>query len=467
MISHIAKKEILEMRNDGRFLAASAIVLSLLTLSLAIGWQQYRDVAKQHEQARAQTREQWLSQGKKNPHSAAHYGVYAFKPKSPLSLIDRGADQYTGVAVWLEAHKQNEFKYKPARDANTLARFGDLTASGVLQLLLPLLIILMSFSAFAGEREQGTLRLLLSMGVPRDKLAIGKALGIAGGLGLLLVPSAVLGSAALMLASEDGSFMANLPRLGWMTMGYLLYFAAFIGISLTVSAMAKSGRLALVCLLGFWIFNGLAAPRLLSDLSRSVYRTPSSFEFAQAMDREMKATGPAREVAFRQRVLAQYKVSKTEELPVAFSGLSLEDSEQHGNEIYDAHYGRLWDRFEAQNRFQQQGAILAPLLAVRSLSMGLAGTDFAQFRHFSAAAEQYRRGLISTVNADITANAAGKERYEADETLWSKVPPFRYDAPGVETVVAQQSLSLLLLAGWAIAACLAAGWTAAHRLKAD
>lgn len=99
--------------------------------------------------------------------------------------------------------------------------------------------------------------------------------------------------------------------------------------------------------------------------------------------------------------------------------------------------------------------------------MGLAGTDFAQFRHFSVAAEQYRRGLISTVNADITANAVGKERYEADETLWSKVPPFQYEAPGVVTVVAQQSLSLMLLAGWALAACLAAAWTAAHRLKAD
>lgn len=467
MISQIAKKEMLEMRNDGRFLAASAIVISLLTLSLAIGWQQYKEVAAQHELARAQTRQQWLSQGKKNPHSAAHYGVYAFKPKSPLSLIDRGADQYTGVAVWLEAHKQNEFKYKPARDANTLARFADLTAAGVLQLLLPLLIILMSFSAFAGEREQGTLRLLLSMGVPREKLALGKALGIAAGLALLLVPSALIGSAALILSSDDGSFVANLPRLAWMSAGYLLYFLAFIGLSLTVSAFASSARLALVCLLGFWIFNGLAAPRLLSDFSRTLYRTPSSFEFGQAMEKEMKATGPARAAAFRQRLLAQYKVARLEDLPVAFAGLSLEDDEQHGNEIYDSHYGRLWDTFEAQNRFQQQGAVLAPILAARALSMGLAGTDFAQFRHFSLAAEQYRRQLITTVNADITANAAGKERYLADETLWSKVPPFEYNAPPLSSVLSQQAFSLTLLAAWALAASLAAAWAATHRLRAE
>jgi ABC-2 type transport system permease protein len=43
----------------------------------------------QHETTRRATREQWLTQGTKNPHSAAHYGVNAFKPKMPLSLADR------------------------------------------------------------------------------------------------------------------------------------------------------------------------------------------------------------------------------------------------------------------------------------------------------------------------------------------------------------------------------------------
>lgn len=465
MILHIAKKEMLEMRQDGRFQIASAIVLTLLCVSLAIGWQQYVSINRQHEQARAETREQWLTQGKKNPHSAAHYGVYAFKPKSPLSLVDRGADNYTGVAVWLEAHKQNEFKYKPARDANTLARFGDLTASSVLQLLIPLLIILMSFSAFAGEREQGTLRLLLSMGVARDKLALGKALGVAGGLGMLLVPSALIGSAALVLASDAGAFSANLPRLGWMTASYLLYFVAFIGISLTVSALAKSARLALVCLLGFWIFNGLAAPRLFSDLSRTVYRTPSSFAFAQRMEADLKKGFSEEE--FQKQVLAQYKVTKLDELPVNYAGLSLKASEDHGNEVYDKLYAELWDTFEAQNRLQQQGGVIAPLMAIRSVSMGLSGTDFAQFRDFSIAAEKYRRMFIDVMNDDIANAPKGDGPHMGDEQLWSKVAAFEYTAPTVDRVLGQQAWSLGLLALWAVAASGMAGWAATQRLRAE
>lgn len=465
MILHIAKKEMLEMRQDGRFQIASAIVLTLLLVSLAIGWQQYVNVNQQHEQARAETREQWLTQGKKNPHSAAHYGVYAFKPKSPLSLVDRGADNYTGVAVWLEAHKQNEFKYKPARDANTLARFGDLTASGILQLLVPLLIILMSFSAFAGEREQGTLRLLLSMGVPREKLALGKALGIAGGLGMLLVPAALIGSAALVLASDAGAFVANLPRIGWMTVTYLLYFAAFAGLSLTVSALAKSARLALVCLLGFWIFNGLAAPRIFSDLSRDVHRTPSSFAFTQAMDVELKKGFD--EAALKAKLLAEYKVSTLDELPVNYAGISLQASEAHGNEVYDRHYSRLWDQFEDQNRLQQKGGIVAPLLAIRSVSMGLSGTDFAQFRDFSLAAEKYRRIFIDVLNDDIAHAPKTDGPHLGDENLWAKIPAFAYNAPPAAKVLGEQVWSLAILLGWALGASLAAGWAATRRLSAE
>ena len=39
MILHIAKKEMLEMRQDGRFQIAAAIVMTLLCVSLGIGWQ--------------------------------------------------------------------------------------------------------------------------------------------------------------------------------------------------------------------------------------------------------------------------------------------------------------------------------------------------------------------------------------------------------------------------------------------
>src|SRR4029450_6815884 len=105
-----------------------------------------------------------------------------------------GVDPYVGVAVYLEAHKQNEFKFRPAQDAATsIQRFGELTAAVVLQVLIPLLIILFAFSAFAVEREQGALRQVLSLGVERPRLAMGKTVGVAAALAAVLIPATLIG----------------------------------------------------------------------------------------------------------------------------------------------------------------------------------------------------------------------------------------------------------------------------------
>jgi ABC-2 type transport system permease protein len=467
VISKIARKEFIEMTRDGRFRWAAAIVLSLLLAALAAGWKHYREVNAQHETARRITRDHWLTQTEKNPHSAAHYGIYAFKPKMLLSLAERGVDPYTGVTTWLEAHKQNEFKYRPAQDATAVQRFGELTASTILQLLLPLLIILLSFSAFAGEREQGTLRQLLSLGVNRRDLAFGKSLGIASALALLLIPATAVGVVALALASENGAFQAAMPRMLLMAAGYLLYFSIFVSLSLAVSACARSSRTALVILLGFWIFNSLVAPRAVSDIAKRLHPTPSAFEFAARISNDMKNgldghnSADRRTEELKAKVLAQYGVSKVEDLPINFDGIALQEGEEFGNLVFDKHYSELWDSFRRQNRVYQGAAVFAPMLTVQSYSMGMAGTDFEHHVNFQSAAEDYRRMFVKTMNDDMTVNSKTNTwgTYLRGQDLWEQVPDFSYTAPDVGWALSNQVWNIGLLALWSIAAALAALFT--------
>ncbi|MBL8211830.1 MAG: DUF3526 domain-containing protein [Bryobacterales bacterium] len=464
MIRTVARKEMLEIIRDGRFRWSAAITLLLLCGALAMGWQHYRDVASQHEAARRDTRQQWLKQGEKNPHSAAHYGVYAFKPRMPLSLVDPGVDPYVGVAAWLEAHKQNEFKFKPAQDATALQRLGELTGATVLQLLLPLVIILLTFSAFASERELGTLRQLMSLGVSRSDLAWGKALGISGALAMLLLPATVIGVAGLALTAENGALAGSTPRLLLLFAGYLAYFAVFLGISLAVSAKASSARVALITLLGFWIFNGLLAPKAVTDLARSIHPTPSTLQFARDIEHDiengMDGHNPAdsRAEALKQELLRKYNVDSVNKLPIDFNGVRMQAGEEYGNQVFDRHYGALWATYDRQRRIHDLASILAPSLAIRSLSMGLAGTDFPQHAHFSQAAEQYRRLINREMNMDLAHHAKGKPVYMAKESLWQKIPDFHYEAPGLGWVVRNHTLSLVLLTVWCLAAALAASW---------
>ncbi len=453
MIIRIARKELTEMFRDGRFRVLAAVVLAVSIVSLIAGWRHYSDVNRQHDVAQAATREQWLRQPKKNPHSAAHYGVYAFKPKSQLAIVDTGIDPYMGVAVWLEAHKQNEFKYRPAQDRTAVQRFGEMTAAETLQVLIPLFIVLMTFSAFAGEREQGTLRQILSLGVSRRALVFGKALGVANALGLILLPATIVGVMALMLTSEGGVLAGDPARAVWLALIYIAYFAVVIAISLAVSARVRSSRLALVILLTCWFANGLVASRAMSDLAASLYPTPSAVEFQKVLERDLNDQQEMERRLDRRKaeLFQRYNVATVDALPVAFSGISLQEGEEHGNEVFDHHYGQLFTQYEQQNRVYQLGALAAPMLAVRSLSMALAGTDFQQHRHFIAAAEEYRRGIQRVMNDDITTHQRKGEVYLADRDLWEKVPDFEYGAPTTAWVLGNQRWSLFILGLWVAA----------------
>ena len=197
IVVRIAAKELRELTRDGRFQWSVAIVFALMVVTLATGWINYRKLAEEQRRAQAETFEHWESQGRRNPHTAANYGVYAFKPRLPLSLFDPGVEAYLGTAVWLEAHYQNPLLYRPAEDASAAQRFGELTPAFVLQVLVPLLIIVLSYSAFSAERGSGTPRQALSLGITARSLALGKLLGYAAALAVIAAPIAATTSLSL------------------------------------------------------------------------------------------------------------------------------------------------------------------------------------------------------------------------------------------------------------------------------
>ncbi|WP_438481414.1 DUF3526 domain-containing protein [Oleiharenicola lentus] len=456
MIITIARKEFIEFVRDGRFRWAGAIILALLVVAIIAGARYQRDLVAQQRAADTAERARWLGQTEKNPHSAAHYGIYAFKPRLAPAFLDPGVEPYTGVTVLLEAHKQNELLFRPAEDATIAQRFGDLTVNLVLQIVLPLVVVLLAFGAFAGERERGTLRQLMAAGVrPRD-LVLGKLAGTGAALGLIVLPAVLLGSAALALIGPTG----GAARFGVLSVIYVLWLAVFIFITLAISARAPSPRLALIVLLGFWAVNCLLAPRALSDFAAARHPLPEPVSFKARLKEELGDPhgAPAR---FEQRVaelMKQRGVTKPEDLGVNLVGLRLQASEENSDEIFDRHHRDLFAPMQAQNTLLARAGAVFPLLGVQALSMGLAGTDLAQHRDFMRAADQHRRVMQVILNEDLMANPlkAGDPAYLAGPEVWAKVPPFNYEPPGAGAVLTAHAWPLAALILW----CGLAAWFA-------
>ena len=82
-----------------------------------------------------------------NPHRAAHYGSYAFKPINILNSMDGGVNDITGNVLKLEGHVQNEIVYSEASQSLTISKFGKLKSSLLLQYVIPLLLIFLSIGS--------------------------------------------------------------------------------------------------------------------------------------------------------------------------------------------------------------------------------------------------------------------------------------------------------------------------------
>jgi len=455
VIRWLLAKELTELRRDGRLVLSLAILLLLALGAGSSAWQQARAQHQAWHGASAGEHERWLGQEAKNPHAAAHYGVYAFRPPAPLAGFDPGLSPYLPVTVWMEAHRQNEALYRPAQDTGQVGHFLVLTPAVIVGGLLPLLLLLLAAPMVSGERERGTLRLLLAQGVPPSRVVLGKGLALAVLLLALLLPLWLLVFFTLLIGGANGDVLLRWTLLGGVA---ALFLGGFAMLGLLVSASCRQSRTALLLLLGIWAAGTLLAPRVVMEWAEWNHATPSALEFRQAIDAGLAdvALRDERIETRAEALLRQHGVDDLAALPVNFNGVRLQENEEHGNRVFEAAFGSLHDGYLAQERWLQRAGWAAPFLAFSALSSGLAGSDLLHFRHFVDSAESHRRMIQRSMNDAIYLQPeTDGQRYLAGPELWASIPAFDYRPLGVADVIAFYAAAFAALAGWCLILLLA------------
>lgn len=458
MILLVAHKDLRERLRDGRLYWAGGIVGVLLLTALTVGYLHQQNAHAEQVAAQNIDYSDWLHQGARHPHDAAHQGMHVFKTDIALALLDPGINPYIGSTVWLQAHRQSEVKFRPAQDATALRSFGELSVAWVLQALGPLLVIVLGFNAFSTEREQGILRQTMSLGVAPWRLLWGKAIALTVSVCVLLLPAAAIALAVVWLAGGRIDAVVRFSLLAW---GYAVYMAICVFVTLGVSAASRSSSMAITVLLALWIANTVIAPRVMAETSRWLYPSPTRLEFDQALRDDLKATSDR---VWMRAFGTTERWSR--DVPLNKWGLALRLDDQSSYAVYDRHFGHLWDTWEQQQTVQESAGWLMPLLAMRALSAAMAGSDFAHHRSFTTAAERQRRLIQDIVSEDLVAHADTLDHqhfsYQASPSLWARVPPFQYHAPDALWALRQVRLSLLMLAT-ALLLSVAFAWRAVSR----
>jgi ABC-2 type transport system permease protein len=138
--------------------------------------------------------------------------------------------------------------------------------ASVTRLLIPLTAVVIAYASIVGERESGTLRILLSLPNSRADVVIGKLLG----RGAVVTVPVLLGfTTALVVFPLTGIEVKLVSYLGFALLTALLGFV-FVALSMGVSAAVSTSRRAVIGTFGVYFLFTLMWGQLTSAVIQRV-----------------------------------------------------------------------------------------------------------------------------------------------------------------------------------------------------
>ncbi len=443
------------MREDRYILLLLGLVVALGAVSVLGARHHTASETEQRARYQAMVDRQWAEQPDRHPHRVIHYGFLVFREEAPLAFFDPGVGAYAGTSLFLEGHRQNTASFGDARHATAMLRFGRLTPATVLGLLLPLFVVAAGFASVSGERERGTLRLLLAQGATPAQIMAGKALGV----GAVAVAAALpIGLMTAGFVAVGGSDQPSIARMLALAATYAAYLAGWVLLTVWVSSRRASSRAALAQLVATWVALCVAAPRLGASLAAALHPIPSRAQFIAQVENAQRQVGDSHNPddpffrALRDEYLARYQVATVEELPINWGGVVSREGEEVTSRIHEEHQQELATAYRRQDQVMAWLGLLSPYLAARDLSMAAAGTGPEAVEAFRAQAEAHRYEIIQRLN-DLHIHEIKYENDRAQRIArqeWTRFPFFEPSLPSLRLALASRPQSLAALGLWVV-----------------
>lgn len=447
----IVRKDLRGLFRDHTATLSLFIIWLLLVASGIMTYASWFAERQNESKARLKFRRQWEQQHI-NPHDAAHYGTFLFKPATLLSFFDPGLNDYFGSTYRVEAHKQNELSHVKVAESEASPRFGSLSFSLILQFLVPLLLFYVASSSITGEKESGTWRMLLAHGASPAKIIWQKVWANYLFALVIILPLCLAFSGVIWLS--DGLLLS---RFLFLTSCYLIYYLVVVIIGVLVSGLSKHSGNALITVLMIWLLIFVLLPSSFTTIADSQSPLMSRATFKNNVEQGYKNGLNGHDPYYKRGernvkdLLAKYHADSLSQLPVDAAGITMQMNEEYQNMVFEYYYGQVERGLIRQQVFLNRASFLNPYLALKRVSMSACGTDFYQHNDFFAQARHYRNTLISTLNMAVAEHPQKNNNpYLADPVFFKNQPEFNYQLPAVSKVMSWQFLPILALLFWLI-----------------
>ncbi|MCX6565485.1 MAG: ABC transporter permease subunit, partial [Candidatus Aminicenantes bacterium] len=227
-------------------------------------------IRKQDEFSRRQTEiANYLSQ-------YAHFNRLAnvirpSQPPLPFQTLVRGLSDDTGLSL---------FNNDPLP-----ALFPMIDLTFILSILLSLAALIFSYDAISGEKEDGTLKLMLANRLSRSRIILAK---IGGGLATLFIPflvSLAVGLILILLNPRIAWKGSDWGALGLILLGGALYLGFFLGLGILISSRHASSSSSILTSLFVWVLLVLVVPNISPYIASLIRPAPSVVKVGREVDR--------------------------------------------------------------------------------------------------------------------------------------------------------------------------------------
>jgi len=328
----------------------------------------------------------------------------------------------------------------------------------IVTILMSLVALILTYDAVSGEKEDGTLKLMLANSLPRSKIILAKVAGAVLTLVGPLVVSLAAGMLVVLLHPRVDWTGADWGALGLIVIGAVLYSGVFALIGILVSSVHRSSASSIMTSLFVWTLLVLVVPNLSPYVASFLSPAPSRIKIARETSR---LTDVDRDDLGR-RLMAQYQGEVLREYPVL--GERLTEAEVKRRVAEDPEYRkafeanraaseRAWNeanrvqgakadelredlarKEEAQTGLARAISMVSPLADFAYLATDLSSTGTRNQAHFGSLARLWGQAFHRDYRAKKVAEPAGQG---PDRDPWNTpidmtdAPRFRYVEEGL------------------------------------
>ncbi len=401
MIWHIAKREIYDNLNSLRFALATLLLVALMLTNAVL---HLREHPERIQRYRTSVTDYWNTlTSRTNLYALAQEGPgLLYKKPSPLRFCAEGGEDFLSDVVdasrfgWssssgLKGFWRLEYPSAAPNLQNIRSDAVKIDWGFIAGYVLSLIAILFTFDSISGERERGTLRLILANSMPRHTVLIGKFLGALLSIFMPFTLAVLINLFVIYVSGDVHLDVETWRRLSIIFFLALLYTGLFIALGLLISARVRQSAVGLVILLLTWVTFVVFSPGTLASIASRFSPAPMT-----ADDYRQRQTLLMDEVRAEEIRIEEIDPS----MRMLANGRLVIDDAERNEKLNEEHLTQQI----AQVKFARSIIRISPASLVQHLLESFAGTGFNRHLQFlenvKRYAHQYREFVTDTDSAD-------------------------------------------------------------------